>query len=138
MIEQLLADGGIHSGHRVNSDADVELLHGVPKRIEIRMIKRARADGSCDHDTDRAERFDRVLQFLGGSLRILQRDDSRVAQPAAGLSAAFGDPGVVRAADRRGEAGVLQTVYRHQYVRIDDLEVDALKIEIGETAGNIT
>ena len=53
MIEQFLADGGIHSRYRVNADADVELFHGFPERIELGMIEGARADGPRDHDADR-------------------------------------------------------------------------------------
>ena len=53
MIEQFLADGGIHSRDGVHSDTDVELLDGFPERIKLGMIEGARADGPRDHDTDR-------------------------------------------------------------------------------------
>src|SRR5258705_9887325 len=54
MIEQFLADGRIHPRHGVYSDTDIELLDGFPDRIKLGMIEGARADGSRDHDADRA------------------------------------------------------------------------------------
>src|SRR5688572_20254436 len=101
------------------------------------MIERARADGPRHHDADGAERFDRVLQFFRSSFWILQSDNRGEAQSAVALGATFGYPGVVRARYRRRESGVLQTVDRHQYIRVDHLKVDAFEIEIRQTARHV-
>src|SRR5258708_40115413 len=100
MIEQFLAHGGIHSRHGVYSDADIELLDGFPERIKLGMIEGARADGSRDHDADRALGFNRVFQFFRRRFGILQSDDRGEAQSSAALGAAFSDPSVVRARNR--------------------------------------
>src|SRR5580765_2393055 len=64
-------------------------------------------------------------------------NDRSKPQPSAALSAAFGDPSVVRVGDCRGESRVLETIYRHQDIRIDHLQIDTLEIEIGQAAGDV-
>jgi len=78
-----------------------------------------------------------VFQFFRRRFGILQSDDRGEPQSPAALGAALGNPSVVRAGDCRGESRVLETIYRHQDIRIDHLEIDALEIEIGQPAGDV-
>ena len=115
----------------VDADRHVEARRLGEERQEVGVAEQALAIGAAYHHADGAEPLS--ASELGDRARHVVERDRRDPLEALGADRALlGDPGVVGAAERLAELRVDGQLRRDEQRRIDDLEVDALLLDVAK------
>src|SRR6185503_17032568 len=122
------------AGDPVHADGDAEVVGFTEERLEERIVEIARANGARDHRADEPKIFDRSVELLGCHVWVLKCDGGDAAHTAVERFRFLGGVVVVSAAHRGGKITVVQMRRQRHDVRISDLNVDALFVQIIEPA----